>query len=164
MTSSKSELRKTGTLLLQASGLTYDQLKHPSPIPNNLTRDAGLLRELSFALETGLGVPRNELLSFQFIKRAAELGDPIAHGEMFLRYSFGFHHETNYKNGRLAKFDEVYKTQIFHFYFLSLYFNFKRLYFYCLCILIFVSLYFCFRVILQWVWFMAPSVPLRTTL
>lgn len=129
MTSSKSDLRKAGVLLLQASGLTYDQLKHPSPVPTNLTLDAGVLRELSFALETGLGgVPRNELLSFQFIKRAAELGDPIAHGEMFLRHSFGFYQESNYKNGRLAKFDEVYKTHEF------LVFCVIYLYLCCLCI------------------------------
>eukprot|EP00210_Caulerpa_lentillifera_P007515 g7181.t1 len=106
LTSSKSDLKKTGVLLLEASGLSHNQLKHPSPIPTNLTLPSGLLRELSFALETGQGVPRNELLSLQFMKRAAELGDSIAQGEMFLRYSFGFYQEANYKNGKLTNFSE----------------------------------------------------------
>ena len=48
------EGRKATEMLLEAAGISYDQLKHPSVIPVNLTVHSGVLRELALALEVGL--------------------------------------------------------------------------------------------------------------
>lgn len=47
----RNALKRASTLLMKAAGVTYDQLRHPSSLPLNITIHSGVLRELALALE-----------------------------------------------------------------------------------------------------------------
>ena len=55
----------------------------------------------------GRGVGRNELLAMQFMRRAAQLGDAPAHGEMSVRHAFGFANDSSYLTSKLTSFFPV---------------------------------------------------------
>ncbi|GMH46075.1 hypothetical protein BSKO_14039 [Bryopsis sp. KO-2023] len=96
-----------GELLLKAIGLQKKNLKPPLLVPANITDHRGVLRELAKALERGQGVPRNIVLSLQFLKRAAELGDPEAHGELGVRSSYGIQEESTLEGQDIASIEKA---------------------------------------------------------
>lgn len=57
-------------------------------------------------------MPKNLVLSLQFFRRAAELGDAEAHGEMGIRSSFGLHSDSTVSWSKLvSKFVKVWMLQ-----------------------------------------------------
>ncbi|CAD7697799.1 unnamed protein product [Ostreobium quekettii] len=99
-----SDYKLAASMLLEAAGLTIRDIKEPESIPHNFTGHRGALRELAKALERGQGVPCNLPLSLRLFRRAAELGDPEAHGEMGTRFSYGLQDESSATTNQLIGF------------------------------------------------------------
>jgi TPR repeat protein len=55
----------------------------------------------------GRGVDANHRLSLALFKRAADLGDPEAHGQMGLRYATGLAGPESVEGGAIKHFDAV---------------------------------------------------------
>jgi len=111
-----SDYKLAASMLLEAAGLTVHDIKDPESIPHNFTGHRGTLRELAKALERGQGVPCNLPLSLRLFRRAAELGDPEAHGEMGTRFSYGLQDESSVTTNQLIGFSKFDLPQaLLHF-------------------------------------------------
>ncbi|KIY99497.1 hypothetical protein MNEG_8460 [Monoraphidium neglectum] len=78
------------------------------------------LREVAKSLQMGRGVEPDHRLSLELFKKAADLGDPEAHGQMGLRHSVGLARPENLQGSSILRFDEASPDEpraLLHYYF-----------------------------------------------
>ncbi len=57
--------------------------------------------------QLGKGVEANQQLSLELYRRAAELGDPEAQGQMGVRHAFGLQHAQSVDGAAIREFGQV---------------------------------------------------------
>ncbi|CAD7697687.1 unnamed protein product [Ostreobium quekettii] len=89
-----------------AAGLLEEAVRLTIDEGNNITEHRSTLTEIAKTLENAPGGLRNLSLSLHLFRKAAELGDPKAHGEMGTRFSYGLQDESTAAPGKLIGFSK----------------------------------------------------------
>mmetsp|Transcript_12326 Transcript_12326/g.26616 ORF Transcript_12326/g.26616 Transcript_12326/m.26616 type:complete len:777 (-) Transcript_12326:145-2475(-) len=79
---------------------------------------AGALRELAKAFRDGFGVEQHHVLSLELFRRASNLGDPEAQGQMGMRYALGLQEASSWDESGIKSFGQPdEESAMLHYYY-----------------------------------------------